>query len=687
MEHENTLQFLLEISSFIEMTEKELPGLLKKFELLFEKSVQKFIHIHIQIATGGAIHTIYLHRAVKDHFPSAMLFLYFTCFILIPSNVVSFNGEQLEEEDLDMDLGEFLMIIKKFPLGRKSDRKFSAAENFECRKQQCLQIAVLSWHPFLNFTFLHFFAHFSVHRREPTTEKDTFLHSRKFSVEISAKWELSINLTALNVYNPLTEKCCKGTVHRGNNLVTECCGSNIYDKSTQLCCNGQVHDMKYGYLCCGETVYNTKTSTCCYNVVSQLPQDIDVNNVACCDKNAYDTTKQLCCSSSEYGYKLLSVDKQNKDDTACCGNRTYNPETSSCCTDIVNGISISELLQHRGNRTMCCGTQLFDPEEQEASMGCCGNTTFNYKTQLCCYTPTGFKVTPKMSSSDYCCGDEVYNTLTQMCCDDKVLDNADGKRVCCGQETINTEKQVCCYSDGTMQSVNKKSQNDTGCCGTVPFDFNNGLCCYENDENVLVEKSNPDEYMCCGLKSYNPSKDMCCLNGESSKPNVYHGGIYNKICCGDKSIDINTHYCCGGVAVAFSAGNVACCGNELLYDPSVETCCWDNQVNVKPKLFPFSEGMSCCGDRMYNRSSNEQCCDGKLHRMNAGGVNEACCGDRVYDYKKQICCGDNILPKADDQSQCCYTYISDEDKDCLFKVQPHIEKVLSNMLGQWRSVY
>ncbi|XP_001629847.2 galaxin [Nematostella vectensis] len=68
---------------------------------------------------------------------------------------------------------------------------------------------------------------------------------------------------------------------------------------------------------------------------------------------------------------------------------------------------------------------------------CCGNTTYDGRTQLCCDGNVRDKMNGRWNS--YCCGSQTFDRRTHQCCHGKVLrkKGRPGNSFCCGGVTSN----------------------------------------------------------------------------------------------------------------------------------------------------------------------------------------------------------------------------------------------------------
>ena len=79
----------------------------------------------------------------------------------------------------------------------------------------------------------------------------------------------------------------------------------------------------------------------------------------------------------------------------CCGDTSYNGYTQMCCNEIIHTVAGSTAVYR-----------------------CCGNEPYNYYTQICCYYPD--KVYDLIGNKTSCCYSEIYDQYDHMCCYDAV---------------------------------------------------------------------------------------------------------------------------------------------------------------------------------------------------------------------------------------------------------------------------
>lgn len=300
------------------------------------------------------------------------------------------------------------------------------------------------------------------------------------------------------------------------------------------------------------------------------------------------------------------------------------------------GFGAKELYDPR--TTTCCRGQLL-PHDSIQSALCCGNGTFNPRTELCCdETAVKVPIDPEEESEEEssdipsapfirgghfrpigngrgrfpplflryaCCGQVTYDLNTELCCDGKVIPKPETDPKfpsffsCCGSEIYNLTSQDCCR--GKVMSTNSPSER---CCGDHIIDYSKSVCCVEDFGNpletpVVFERDAPD-VSCCGREKINFKKSICCsgkIVPVSSDPQKRS----QTLCCGDQAwVSSESEMCCEGKILPRGSWNETCCGAKP-YDMTTHICCNGTVLPLK------NNRTFCCGSRLYD-SSIESCC-------------------------------------------------------------------------------
>jgi hypothetical protein len=156
----------------------------------------------------------------------------------------------------------------------------------------------------------------------------------------------------------------------------------------------------------------------------------------------------------------------------CCGNNSYNYMTQICCDGVV--------------RSSIYGY----------STGCCGNQVYNYNTQSCCYKYLG--------NGSYT--QTVYNYATQFCCNGVIMPRTYGYNSwCCNNTVYNTSSSLCCNNTLILR---KPYGDNLTCCGSSAINYQTTGCCYDQTGTVQT--------------SYDYYKEICCNGAVKVRSSEYH---------------------------------------------------------------------------------------------------------------------------------------------------------------------
>jgi hypothetical protein len=102
-------------------------------------------------------------------------------------------------------------------------------------------------------------------------------------------------------------------------------------------------------------------------------------------------------------------------------------------------------------------------------MGCCGNSAFNYDTQICCQ---GVVRPILYGYRTYCCGNRTYDYSSERCCYANSID-ADGVSTTTDATLYNNTLQMCC--DGVVMP--RLYDHSSQCCGATVYNVSSSMCC------------------------------------------------------------------------------------------------------------------------------------------------------------------------------------------------------------------
>jgi len=251
------------------------------------------------------------------------------------------------------------------------------------------------------------------------------------------------------------EGCCNGVGF--SLATQFCCGNVVGDLATQVCCNNvlaEVDPEAGGSGCCvaadGSTVtYNADTAICCDGVVTELPEgetgfccagtvfSNPSDGDACCvdslgDAVAYDSQSNVCCEG------VVS------EGDSCCGVFSYFKDSQQCCDGVLSDSTEMVTPSCCVNQTFdssiqtCCGATVYENPLIETAEGvfnvssttrCCGDYSdlsslrpYDYLYSLCC---EGFTFDVGAGSSLQCCGATTFDPATSICCQGVIYNPSD----------------------------------------------------------------------------------------------------------------------------------------------------------------------------------------------------------------------------------------------------------------------
>jgi uncharacterized protein (TIGR02145 family) len=232
------------------------------------------------------------------------------------------------------------------------------------------------------------------------------------------------------LYDPVTEVCVGGTIHRK-------CGSVLYPVSTKFCAAGIIYDK------CGESVFNPATEGCSGGTV--LPK---------CGNTLYDPAVKFCLGNSIY-------DK--------CGNAEFNPGTQFCV-----GNSVHDK----------CGGEEYDPDTQLCVGGLvyngCGSLFYDVSTQFCAADVIYDK-----------CGGKIFNPGTEFCVGSNVYAKCDGAEFNPAEERCSAGevKKYGTFTDSRDGKIYKWVEigAQTWMAENLNFNLSNSACTVYNPGNLACE--------------------------------------------------------------------------------------------------------------------------------------------------------------------------------------------------------
>ncbi|XP_071504971.1 uncharacterized protein [Diadema antillarum] len=445
-----------------------------------------------------------------------------------------------------------------------------------------------------------------------------------------------------NVYNPGDEVCCGGEVRPKSSRLQCCQFREWYNPVTDMCCGDAVLSREGGLMkCCGSTAYNTREETCC-PVASDLPgyqwgQMAPLRGLGqCCAGQVIDSDRDICCSGV--------VNLKSTRYTQCCGNTTFDIRTQACCEN-------TSPFDPRSQ--MCCKGNVHDSGH---GASCCGQNSYLPSEASCCHDNI-FEGVPEVPNVQSCCGGVSYFKTNQVCCQD-TLHKIDDHMKCCGAGIYNTSSQLCCsFGDETV--IHTKSSPSEECCGTSTYQPAIQTCCEHVSRSFDVQGGE-----CCGnglndeVQAYRPDQDTCCTGMLGDV--LYRGIPSNQSqCCG--SLLLSDEELCNDIdetAVGkTSPDDDTICRvpndpfNSITFNSATEVCLDDGSVEV------LSANLDVCGPYLYDPTA-ELCCEGFIRgRFDQSGNERVCCQGSLTTFapSQQTCCVGNIHDIPTNSSRCCQT--------------------------------
>lgn len=408
---------------------------------------------------------------------------------------------------------------------------------------------------------------------------------------------------------------------------------DAYDPATEKCCGGKAFadPGRHTYRrCCGMKLFDSSREVCCRGHAYPLAP-----GHVCCGTNYIDVSEEICCLAGNVLPIPKDGDLQDGNDVRknleCCGNSTYNTETQLCC---YGNAVVDKLYKNTG----CCGDNPYNMDDElccaadytilsnaSRSSACCGAVAYEPETEVCCTGNTVAKRTTPFSFA--CCGNTTFDVNTQSCCDGELFNKFDGNKACCRDTIYDSKTHLCCQGKrGALELVKRNGPRDI-CCSGHPYNPNTEFCCAgkPHDRDGASD--------CCGNVIYDTDRQTCCdhVNGRV----LDKSGVHDRECCGNVTYDPTTHLCCNGTPIAKQDKEEnRCCGINP-YNSATHFCCFDAS-SLTGNVFP------------HDPLGLTSCCGGSTLRARR----EGCCGGRVYDARHQDCCGSKDIYKLD-EAFCC----------------------------------
>uniref|UniRef100_T1JDU7 CN hydrolase domain-containing protein n=1 Tax=Strigamia maritima TaxID=126957 RepID=T1JDU7_STRMM len=170
---------------------------------------------------------------------------------------------------------------------------------------------------------------------------------------------------------------------------------------------------------------------------------------------------------------------------------------------------------------------------------------------------------------------------------------------------------------------------------------------------VTIGRPSKDHYLC--------ATQICCNGITTNKPNP------NAYCCGNKTYNPKTHFCCGFI-VSQHTSDKKCCDSHI-YNSKTHNC---NPYVIKVTVddgeltswtsdpdhyvvTPITKGTNhACGKEIINYKTHI-CCNGKPVPITTDSAH--CCGNKSYNPKVNFCCSSQnpptILPPVHHNEDLC----------------------------------
>ncbi|KAL4227154.1 hypothetical protein ACF0H5_015127 [Mactra antiquata] len=399
-----------------------------------------------------------------------------------------------------------------------------------------------------------------------------------------------------NIYDPLTETCCDGSIQPSFGGTTECCGSISYNSGCYDCAIGTIVPR-----------YDPDTQMCCGDTYGNM----DYERSCCCDSTIINADEEICC----YGIARARV----LADPYCC-ECTNDIERVGIYVDLSENLQSIQLTQLRSFLTDFVMDINIDS----------GNVDLAF---------AGFNT---VTDHDFVFGDlsttsEVLNHLNNM--------------VVLGSGT-NIGAAISHWSNA-LDARRKRSHAQSAMIIFVDSESPDKITNFALADEI---KSLQGRIIVVAIGPYVDDIEVQYIASDPDSENLFYVDTYDELpsimqqlhdnlfppceaSCGGLPYDSATQICCNDVIQPLFGDNTECCDTVsydancascvggvvgLDYDPLVEICCQGN-------ITPITTLACCCGDTAFD-ATTQTCCNGVVEPRPVWDTTNCChCRSRRID--------------------------------------------------------